>query len=176
MHTSTRPTQDSVTFAVDHSGTEKLNKTGIFIVRYGLVFVLLLWGAAKWTQAEAVGIQPLVAHSPFLFWIYQFMSVQQGSEFIGCIELALAALIAVRRWAPRTSAIGSIGTIFMFLTTLSSLLTTPKLDGATQGFLIKDIFLLGAAVLTAGEAWAVIAKQTIRMETSRRFSQRRDGC
>jgi uncharacterized membrane protein YkgB len=41
----------------------------------------------------------------------------------------------------------------MFLTTLSFLATTPGLDGLTQGFLIKDIFLLGAGVFTAGEAW-----------------------
>lgn len=41
-----------------------LQNIGGFVLRYGLVFVLVLWGSAKWTQAEADSIQPLVAHSP----------------------------------------------------------------------------------------------------------------
>jgi reactive chlorine resistance protein C len=131
----------------------KLGSVGLFILRYGLVFVLLLWGAAKWTKPEAEAIQPLVAHSPFLSWIYRIASVQHGSEFIGCIEVALAVLIVLRRWLPRASAVGSTASIGMFLTTLSFLVTTPALDALTQGFLIKDIFLLGAAVFTASEAW-----------------------
>jgi len=130
-----------------------LEALGTFILRYGLVFVLLLWGAAKWTKPEADAIQPLVAHSPFMSWIYRIASVQHGSEFIGCIEVGLAALIVLRRWSPRASAVGCTASILMFLTTLSFLVTTPGLDGLTQGFLIKDIFLLGAAVFTAGEAW-----------------------
>ena len=118
-----------------------------------MVFVLVLWGAAKWSQGEATAIQPLVAHSPFLSWIYRIASVQHGSEFIGCIEIALAVLILFRRWSPRLSALGSTASVLMFLTTLSFLATTPGLDGATQGFLIRDVFLLGAAVYTTGEAW-----------------------
>jgi uncharacterized membrane protein YkgB len=40
----------------------------------------------------------------------------------------------------------------MFLATLSFLVTTPGLDSGTQGFIMKDVFLLGAAVRSAGEA------------------------
>lgn len=126
---------------------------GAFVLRYGLVFVLALWGSAKWTRAEAESIQPLVAHSPFMSWIYKIMSVQHGSELIGLAELVFAALIVLRRWLPKVSAIGSTGCILMFLTTLSFLLTTPGLDPGTQGFLMKDLFLLGTAIWTAGEAW-----------------------
>ena len=131
----------------------RLQATGGFVLRYGLVFVLAFWGAAKWTKAEAEGIQPLVAHSPFMSWIYKVMSVQHGSELIGIAELVFAMLILTRRWFPKISAIGSAGCVVMFLTTLSFLFTTPGLDDGTQGFLIKDIFLLGAALWTAGEAW-----------------------
>ena len=131
----------------------RLQNAGGFVLRYGLVAILALWGSAKWTQAEAQGIQPLVAHSLFLSWIYRIMSVQHGSELIGCAELVFAALIVLRRWLPKVSALGSIGCIAMFLTTLSFLFTTPGLDDDTKGFLLKDIFLLGAAIWTAGEAW-----------------------
>src|SRR5215467_4043620 len=101
---------------------QNLQHVGGFILRYGLVFVLVFWGAAKFTQAEAEGIQPLVAHSPLLSWTYHLMTVQHASDFIGVIELTLALLIAVRRWAPKLSALGSAASVAMFLTTLSFLL------------------------------------------------------
>ena len=142
------------------SAAEILEKAGAFILRYGLVFVLVLWGTAKWTKAEAEGIEPLVSHSPLMSWIYRVMSVQHGSELIGVAELIFALLIVTRRWLPKISAIGSIGCIFMFLTTLSFLATTPGLDDSTQGFLIKDIFLLGAAMWTAGEALRAAGQST----------------
>jgi uncharacterized membrane protein YkgB len=36
--------------------------------------------------------------------------------------------------------------------TLSFLITTPQLDPALQGFIVKDLTLLGVALWTAGEA------------------------
>ncbi len=129
-----------------------LEVTGTLILRYGLVLALLFFGAQKWTRVEAEGIQPLVAHSPFLSWIYHVMSIQRGSELIGIVELAIGLLIAIRHWSPKLCAVGSAGAICMFLTTLSFLVTTPGLDSGTQGFIMKDVFLLGAAVWSAGEA------------------------
>lgn len=148
-----------VGFSTAPSSARKLQTVGGFILRYGLVFVLLLWGTAKWTSAEAAGIQPLMEHSPFLSWTYRVMSVQRASELVGCIELVLAVLISVRRWSARLSAIGSGASIFMFLITLSFLLSTPGLDDGTKGFLIKDLFLLGAAVWSTGEAWQATLRE-----------------
>jgi len=130
----------------------KLETIGQFILRYGLVLLLVLFGAQKWTAAEAQGIQSWVAHSPFMSWLYRVFSVQGASEFIGVIELLTAVLIAVRRWFPMLSAIGSVGGIFMFLITLSFIVTTPGIDADSKGFLLKDIFLLGASFWSAGEA------------------------
>ena len=48
----------------------KLETLGAWITRYGLVAVLLLIGLLKFTAAEAAGIQPLVAHSPLMSWMY----------------------------------------------------------------------------------------------------------
>ncbi len=83
------------------------------------------------------------------------------------VGLALALLIAARPFSPRASAIGSLGAIAMFLTTLSFLLTTPgvwqpnygfpSLSGSPGQFLIKDVVLLGAAIWTAGEASLAIS-------------------
>jgi uncharacterized membrane protein YkgB len=69
----------------------------------------------------------------------------QADEFIRMfIELAVASLIAIRRWAPTLSMVAGALGMSMFLTTLSFLVTTPNLgDGAA--FLLKDLTLLGAA-------------------------------
>jgi uncharacterized membrane protein YkgB len=42
----------------------------------------------------------------------------------------------------------------MFLSTLSFLITTPNIDPGSQGFLLKDVFLLGVAVWSTGESLA----------------------
>ena len=131
----------------------RLQVAGAFILRYSLVFFLLFFGALKWTSAEAQGIQPMVGHSPFLFWLYPIFGVQYGSEVIGIVELVIGVLIAIRRWAPRASAIGSLGATGMFVITLSFLITTPH-AGESAPFILKDLTLLGAALWTAGEAVA----------------------
>jgi len=130
----------------------RLRSVGGFVLRYSLVFFLLFFGALKWTAAEAKGIEPMVSHSPFLFWVYPTFGVQGGSEALGVVELVIALLIVLRRWVPRASAIGSTAAIGMFLVTLSFLVTTPHV-GESAGFLLKDLTLLGAALWTAGEAF-----------------------
>ena len=125
------------------------------ILRYGLVLLLVGIGALKFTEAEALAIQPWVAHSPFLGWLYTVMSVQSASSLIGVVEIAIGLALAVHRWAPRLSAIGSVGASVTFLITLSFLFTTPDLSPDTSGFLMKDFMLLGAALWTAGQSLRV---------------------
>jgi uncharacterized membrane protein YkgB len=132
----------------------RLERAGTAILRYALVLVLVAFGAQKWTRAEAEGIQAWVAHSPFLSWLYHVSSLQGASEIIGAMELAIAVLIVLRHWYPLAAAWGSLGGAAMFVVTLSFLVTTPGLDPGSQGFLIKDVFLLGAALWSAGEAFA----------------------
>src|SRR5271169_2905624 len=83
-----------------------LEKLGIHISRYGLVITLLLIGILKFTNAEAQGIQPLVAHSPFMFWLYSIFSVQTVSNLIGATEILVAVLIALRPFSAKLSFAG----------------------------------------------------------------------
>jgi uncharacterized membrane protein YkgB len=129
------------------------------MLRYGIVVMLLLIGATKWTPAEAEAIRPWVAHSPFLSWLYAVAGVQTASEVIGAIEIAAAVLIAARRWSPAAAAAGSLLTAGIFVVTLSFLVTTPNQSADAQGFLIKDFFPLGAAVWSAGEALVAIPRR-----------------
>jgi uncharacterized membrane protein YkgB len=138
-----------------------LERLGIHVSRYGLVLTLLLIGILKFTSGEAQGIQPLVARSPLMSWLYGIFSVQAVSNLIGVIELLVALLMALRPLSARLSFIGSIGAIITFVLTVSFLFSTPGafqfshgfplLGGAGQ-FLIKDLVLLGASIWTAAEA------------------------
>jgi len=132
-------------------------------LRYGLVLVLVLFGLAKFTAAEAEGIKPLVSNSPFVSWMYAVLSAQGASRVIGSIELIAAALIAARPVSARASAIGSALAIGTFLITLSFLFSTPGALGATHpahGFLLKDIVLLAAAIATGAEALRVTVEES----------------
>ena len=135
---------------------------GSQVLRYGLVLVVGWIGSMKFTGYEANGIQPLVAHSPLIGWMYHLFSVRQFSDGLGVVEVAIALLIAFRPWSPKASAVGSVLAGVMFLTTLSFLFSTPgwepSLGGfpalsATPGqFLVKDLVLLGAAIWSLGES------------------------
>ncbi len=134
---------------------------GVHISRYALVLILFWIGIQKFTLAEAEGIRVFTMHSPFVSWMYSFLSVRAASSLIGTVEVSLAVLIALRPVSPRVSFLGSVGAILTFLTTISFLFTTPgvidhshgvPLLGELGGFLIKDLALLGCAVWTAAEA------------------------
>jgi reactive chlorine resistance protein C len=138
-----------------------LEKLGIHVSRYGLVVTLLLIGGLKFTASEAQGIQPLVASSPLLFWLYRIFTLQGVSNLIGAIEIVVALLIALRPFSASLSFAGSIGAIITFLLTVSFLVSTPGafqfshgflLLGDAGQFLIKDLVLLGASIWTAAEA------------------------
>lgn len=137
----------------------RIEAAGAAIVRWSLVLLLLFFGALKWTAAEADAVAPFIVNSPALRWIGLLFGRQGASEFIGVVELSIAVMIALRRWAPRLAMAGGfLGTI-MFVITLSFIVTTPGIgDGAA--FLLKDLPLLGGALWTAGESWAAIERQS----------------
>src|SRR5512142_1495741 len=87
----------------------RIDAIGHAFLRYGLVVAIGWIAAMKVTQYEAKGIQPLIAHSPFLSWGYSIWSVHHFAMIIGAIELIIATLIALRHWFPTASALGSLG-------------------------------------------------------------------
>jgi uncharacterized membrane protein YkgB len=132
-----------------------LGTIGVQVLRYGLVFLLILWGSAKFGAFEAEAIKPLVEHSPFLGWLYGVFNLRGTSAIFGIVEVAMGALIATRKWLPRVSGYASLAAAGMFVITLSFLFTTPGVREPTNpwsGFLMKDIVLLGTALYTAAEA------------------------
>jgi len=135
---------------------------GVHLMRYGLVLVVAWIGAMKFTAYEANGIQPLVANSPVMGWVYHVFSIQAFSNVLGVVELAIALMIALRPLSAAVAAVGSAAAVVMFLTTLSFLVSTPGWEPSLGGFpalavvpgqfLLKDVVLLGAALWSLGEA------------------------
>ncbi|OBJ43212.1 hypothetical protein A5630_19370 [Mycolicibacterium mucogenicum] len=139
-----------------------VNRIAGDLARYGLVIVIGWIGLLKFTSYEAQGIQPLVAHSPFMSWTYDVLSVTTFSSLLGVLEVGTAALLAVKPWWPRVSAVGSLIAVGLFAATISFLFTTPGIGEAAAGgfpalsmtgqFLIKDVALLGIAAWTLADA------------------------
>jgi uncharacterized membrane protein YkgB len=133
----------------------KIEDVGTGVLRYGIVFLLVVIGSAKYFAFEAEAIKPLVEHSPFLSWMLGAFGVQGTSSIIGTLEIATGLAIASRPFAPTVSAIGSAAGVVTFLTTLSFLFSTPGAlspKHPANGFLMKDVVLLGACIATAAEA------------------------
>jgi uncharacterized membrane protein YkgB len=138
-----------------------LATAGRHLARYGLVVVIAWIGALKFTAYEATAIQPLVAHSPLLSWLYTPFSVRTVAAVLGTAEIIAALLIAARPLWPRVSAAGSAFAVLLFLGTLSFLFTTPGVLAAPGfpvlsvlpgQFLLKDIVLVSVALWTLGDS------------------------
>lgn len=144
-----------------------VSSVGNFVTRYGLAGVIGWIGMCKFYTYEAHNIQPLVANSPFMGWMYQLLSVDNFSLMLGVVEIATALLLIVKPWFPAISLLGSLLAILLFVGTLSFLFTTPGVGEASAGgfpllsmtgqFLVKDIVLLGAAIFTLADAMKAIS-------------------
>ena len=156
------PYSTDTSVAKKREGISSITALGHGVLRYGLALVVGWIGAMKFTGYEAQGIEPLVAHSPLLGWMYHLWTVRQFAAGLGVVEISIAILIALRPWSRKASAIGSVGAVLMFLTTLSFLFSTPGWEPSLGGFpalsampgqfLLKDVVLLGAAIWSLGEA------------------------
>ncbi|MFL6300248.1 MAG: YkgB family protein [Terriglobales bacterium] len=155
----------SSTIMLRHRGlSSKPVAFGNAALRCGLALVLFWIGGMKFSAYEAAGIQPLIATSPLMSWLYRSFSVRATSDLIGVAELTIAVLILLRPVSPRATLAGAIGAMAMFLTTLSFMLSLPAgvwaaglgfpMLGEAGGFLIKDVVLLGASIAIATEAYS----------------------
>lgn len=142
--------------------TSTIESVAAVVGRYGLVVVIGWIGALKFANFEAHQIQPLVANSPFMGWLYDILSVYTFSALLGVVELTAALLLAIKPWAPTLSIAGSALAIVLFVCTISFLFTTPGVSEAAGGgfpalsltgeFLLKDVPLLGLSFWTLADS------------------------
>jgi uncharacterized membrane protein YkgB len=171
---------------------------GVGILRLGLVIVPLWIGGLKFAKYEADSIVPLVANSPLMSFFYHYAAPEyrqyankEGelnlahrqwqdtngtysfSHGLGCVIVTIGLLIALHPIRPGIAAGGSFLLIFMSLTTLSFLVTTPEawvpaLGDTTHGFpylsgagrlVVKDAIMLGAAIVTMADSAKVFLRE-----------------
>ncbi len=140
----------------------KLKLTGEIISRYGIVFMLLLFGIFKFTTTEAQAIKPLIDNSPFFRWMNHLFATGTISRIIGITEITAAIGIGLRPLSPRIALYGSLAGSVIFFMTLTFIFSTPGMISKVEwlwlpdAFLIKDLALLGFCVWSAGEAYTAI--------------------
>jgi reactive chlorine resistance protein C len=142
--------------------TSTIDTIARLLGRYGLVVVIGWIGALKFANFEAHQIQPLVANSPFMGWLYHIFPVYTFSALLGVFEVTAAVLIAIKPVAPKLSIVGSVLAIVLFFATISFLFTTPGIGEPAGGgfpalsllgeFLLKDIPLLGLSFWTLADS------------------------
>jgi len=142
--------------------TSAVDAIASVVGRYGLVIVIGWIGALKFANFEAHQIQPLVANSPFMGWLYHIFPVYTFSAFLGVFELVAAVLLAIKPLSAKLSIAGSVLAIVLFLATISFLFTTPEVSEPAGGgfpalsltgeFLLKDIPLLGLSFWTLADS------------------------
>lgn len=174
-----------------------LDSLGKKLMRAGIVIVFLWIGGLKFFTYEADGIVPFVANSPFMSFFYETPSeyknhINKEGELIaenhqwhinnntysfanglGIFLIIIAFLVAIHKWAPLASMIGSILVFILTIGTLSFLITTPEswvphLSDHQFGFpylsgrgrlVLKDIVILGASLITMSESASLYLKR-----------------
>ena len=133
-------------------------------LRLALATIFLLFGAQKFTAAEAMGIVPVVSHSPLTSWMME-LGVRNMARVFGCAELSFGLLLLYGLLRPGSAPAiaGALGSCVTYLTTLSFLFTTPGvfvkgaepvLSGDVGLFLFKDVVLLAVSAFLLAQGLA----------------------
>ncbi len=124
----------------------------------GVAMVLLWIGIFKFTPTEAKAIEPLVANSFLMSWLYKITSVQGVSILIGTVEIITAVCLLLHFFWKKAGILGGVLSVLTFLATLSFLFTTPgvfkTVDGVpiTEFFILKDVMALGISLMVLGRS------------------------
>lgn len=124
-------------------------------LNYFPVCLVLLWiGGMKFTAVEAQGIEPLVASSPLMSWMYSYFDTQQASNIIGVYDLVSLLLLGIGLHIRWLFWPGILMCSAVFFTTQSFLLSLPgawraSWELSSSGiFIVKDLwFIANLAVI-----------------------------
>jgi uncharacterized membrane protein YkgB len=118
-----------------------VRKAGRIVALTGVILPLLMIGGMKFTSVEIEALRPLIGGTPWLAWMYPVFGEGGASYVLGVVEIATALLL-------------------IFLVTCSIMVALPIWEpalgfpalGPAGQFLIKDIALLGIALVVLGES------------------------
>jgi reactive chlorine resistance protein C len=141
--------------------TQTLQRAGRLLALTGVVLPLLLIGGLKFTALEVQALKPIITGTPWLAWLYPVLGENGPSYLLGVVEIASALLLIASPWSPRAGVVGGALAVLTFFVTSSLLVALPVWEPTLGGFpalsgigqfIIKDIALLGIALVTLGES------------------------
>jgi uncharacterized membrane protein YkgB len=145
-------------------------RAGRAIALMGVALPLLLIGHSKFAAFEVEALKPLIGGTPWLAWMYAVWEPVGVSRSLGILEIATAFLLMASPWIPRAGVAGGALGALTFCVTVSILAALPiwetvwggwpALNGLGQ-FLIKDIALLGIALVVLGESAARVGETRV---------------
>jgi uncharacterized membrane protein YkgB len=145
------------------SFARRLERAGRIVALTGAALPLLLIGGLKFTAPEIEALAPLISGTPWLAWLYPVLGQSGASYALGVVELTAAVLLLASPWSARLGLAGgalAAATFFVTSTLLLAPAPLPVWDDRLGGFpalgplgqfLIKDIALLGIALVVTGE-------------------------
>lgn len=147
------------------AAADMLIRTGRAVALIGVLAPLVLIGGMKFTAVEIAVIEAIVRSTLWLAWLLPLFGAAGTSYFLGMIELTTAALLLAGIMWPRAAIAGAALAALTFLVTCSLMIAQPIWDaaigfpalGPAGQFLIKDIALLGIAIVIMGESWQRVA-------------------
>jgi len=139
-----------------------LSKTSLFrsdldnhLIRAVMVFTFYIFSYQKWFSFEAHQIEPLIAHSPLVFWTIPAFGVDGAGYFLGTTETIFGTLILLGYWNSKLGILGALGSIITFLGTVTIIPFLPNAWATEAGgfpamylpvaFLMKDFIFLAAS-------------------------------
>src|SRR5690606_21002126 len=150
----------AVSYPVTFAG--RIVAIGRVIAMVGILAPLILIGGMKFTAVEIAAIEAITRTTPWLAWMPALLGGAGASSVLGVIQLATAALMLAGFWWNPAAILGAGLASLTFLATCSLMLAQPIWDpslgfpalGPVGQFLVKDISLLGIALVSLGEALA----------------------
>jgi uncharacterized membrane protein YkgB len=139
-----------------------LSKTRLFhgyldnyLIRAVMVFTFYIFSYQKWFSFEAHQIEPLIAHSPLVFWTIPAFGINGAGYFLGTTEVTVGTLILFGYWNTTLGILGALGSIVTFLGTVTIIPFLPNAWATEAGgfpamylpvaFLMKDFIFLAAS-------------------------------
>lgn len=114
----------------------------IHLLRLCVILIFLIYGNTKWFDFEVELLKPLISPT-WLSFLYEALGHHGTSYLLGVVEtITYVALIA----GFARPAAGIAGSLLVMLTALVTLSLLPQLGGF-NGFILKDVLLLGAGAV-----------------------------
>ncbi|UVC14897.1 DUF417 family protein [Mesorhizobium onobrychidis] len=137
-----------------------VGKAGRIVALTGVILPLLMIGGMKFTAVEIEALRPLISGTPWLAWMYPVFGEAGASYVLGVVEIATALLLIACPWSAGAGVAGGALAVLIFLVTCSIMVALPIWEptlgfpalGPAGQFLIKDIALLGIALVILGES------------------------